>query len=146
MNVIAYGVADRIGAGNLLQSVDEVHAGGMGVRHGYVAVVELVFVVGTPLNNLTIDTCKLTDEKNMGVHLQGLAQRTDTHGQYQRVGEVYGFPIAIISERVLDEGSDLSCFNSSSLPHFFDMIPSRVGTSALSLTVRSSYRCPKRIL
>ncbi len=61
---------------------------------------------GTPLNNLTIDTCKLTDEKNMGVHLQGLAQRTDTHGQYQRVGEVYGFPIAIISERVLDEGSE----------------------------------------
>ena len=32
-------------AGNLLQSVDEVHAGGMGVRHGDIAVVELVFVV-----------------------------------------------------------------------------------------------------
>ena len=61
---------------------------------------------GNPVNNLTIDTCKLTDEKNMGVHLQGLAQRTDTHGQYQRVGEVYGFPIAIISERVLDDGRE----------------------------------------
>lgn len=59
---------------------------------------------GNPVNNLTIDTCKQTDEKNMGIHLQGLAQRTDTHGQYQRIGEVYGFPISIISERVLADG------------------------------------------
>lgn len=41
---------------------------------------------GNPLNNLSIDTCNLSDEKNMGIHLQGLAQRTDTHGQYKRVG------------------------------------------------------------
>lgn len=40
----------------------------------------------------------------MGIHLQGLAQRTDTHGQYQRIGEVYGFPISIISERVVSDG------------------------------------------
>ena len=32
-------------AGYLLQSIGEVHAGGMGVRHGNEAVVELVFVV-----------------------------------------------------------------------------------------------------
>ena len=61
---------------------------------------------GIPVNNLTIDTCNLTDEQNMGVHLQGLAQRTDTHGQYQRVGEVYGFPISIISERTLVDGHE----------------------------------------
>ena len=61
---------------------------------------------GTPLNNLTIYTCNLSDEKNMGIHLQGLAQRTDTHGQYQRVGEVYGFPISIISERTLVDGKE----------------------------------------
>ena len=59
---------------------------------------------GNPINNLTIDTCNLSDEKNMGVHLQGLAQRTDTHGLYQRIGEVYGFPISIISERVVSDG------------------------------------------
>ena len=59
---------------------------------------------GNPINNLTIDTCNLSDEKNMGIHLQGLAQRTDTHGQYQRIGEVYGFPISIISERVMSDG------------------------------------------
>ena len=61
---------------------------------------------GNPLNNLTIDTCNLSDEKNMGIHLQVLAQRTDTHGQYQRVGEVYGFPISIISERTLVDGKE----------------------------------------
>ena len=61
---------------------------------------------GNPLNNLTIDTCNISDEKNMGIHLQGLAQRTDTHGQYQRVGEVYGFPISIISERTLVDGKE----------------------------------------
>ena len=59
---------------------------------------------GNPINNLTIDTCNLYDEKNMGIHLQGLAQRTDTHGLYQRIGEVYGFPISIISERVVSDG------------------------------------------
>ena len=59
---------------------------------------------GNPINNLTIDTCNLSDEKNMGLHLQVLAQRTDTHGRYQRIGEVYGFPISIISERVVTDG------------------------------------------
>ena len=59
---------------------------------------------GNPINNLTIDTCNLSDEKNMGIHLQGLAQSTDTHGLYQRIGEVYGFPISIISERVVSDG------------------------------------------
>lgn len=61
---------------------------------------------GNPVNNLTIDTCNLSDEKNMGIHLQGLAQRTDTHGQYKRIGEVYGFPISIISERTLVDGKE----------------------------------------
>ncbi len=26
---------------------------------------------GNPINNLAIDTCNLSDEKNMGIHLQG---------------------------------------------------------------------------
>ena len=61
---------------------------------------------GNPVNSLKLDDCKYMDEQNMGVYLQGLAQRTDTHGQYQRVGEVYGFPISIISERVLTDGKE----------------------------------------
>ncbi len=61
---------------------------------------------GTPVNNLTIDTCNLRDEQNMGIHLQGLAMKTDTHGQYKRIGEVYGFPISIISERTVVDGKE----------------------------------------
>ena len=61
---------------------------------------------GNPVNNLTIDTCNLRDEQNMGIHLQGLALKTDTHGQYKRIGEVYGFPISIISERNLVDGKE----------------------------------------
>ena len=60
---------------------------------------------GNPVNNLTIDTCKLTDEKNMGIHLQNLAIRTNTHRQYQRIGEVYGFPVSIISEPTVVDGN-----------------------------------------
>ena len=61
---------------------------------------------GNPVNNLTIDTCNLRDEQNMGVHLQGLAIKTDTHGQYKRIGKIYGFPISIISERNLVDGKE----------------------------------------
>ena len=42
----------------------------------------------------------------MGSHLRGLATKTDTHGHYQRIGEVYGFPISIISERTLGDGKE----------------------------------------
>ncbi|WP_290203701.1 helicase-related protein, partial [uncultured Muribaculum sp.] len=61
---------------------------------------------GNPVNNLTIDTCNLRDEQNMGIHLQGLALKTDTHGQYKRIGEIYGFPISIISERTVVDGKE----------------------------------------
>ena len=61
---------------------------------------------GNPVNSLTIDTCKLTDEKNMGIHLQNLAIRTNTHRQYQRIGEVYGFPVSIISEPTVVDGKE----------------------------------------
>ncbi len=61
---------------------------------------------GNPVNNLTIDTCNLRDEQNMGIHLQGLAMKTDTQGQYKRIGEVYGFPISIISERTYTDGKE----------------------------------------
>lgn len=61
---------------------------------------------GNPINNLTIDTCHLTDEKNMGIHLQGLAINTNTNRRYQRIGEIYGFPISIISEPTVVDGHE----------------------------------------
>lgn len=57
-----------------------------------------------PVNMLKLDNSPGTDEKVMGKYLQELAKRTDTHGEYQRIGEIYGFPISIITERVLADG------------------------------------------
>ena len=59
---------------------------------------------GNPLPGLTLDGCGLTDIQNMGIHLQRLAQRTNTHGESVRVGEVYGFQISIVSEKTLTDG------------------------------------------
>lgn len=61
---------------------------------------------GNPVNSLVLDDCKYKDEQNMGIYLQGLARTTDTHGKYVRVGEVYGFPISIISERTIVDGKE----------------------------------------
>ncbi len=59
---------------------------------------------GNPLPGLTLDGCRFTDIQNMGIHLQGLAQRTNTHGESVRVGDVYGFPISITSEKTITDG------------------------------------------
>ena len=61
---------------------------------------------GNPVNSLVLDDCKYKDEQNRGIYLQGLARKTDTHGKYVRVGEVYGFPISIISERTVVDGRE----------------------------------------
>lgn len=61
---------------------------------------------GNPGNALRIDGCQSSDEKVVGKYLQTLAQKTDTHGQYERIGEVYGFPICIISERTVVDGTE----------------------------------------
>ena len=59
---------------------------------------------GNPLPGLALDGCRFTDIQNMGIHLQGLAQRTNTHGESVRVGDVYGFPISITSEKTITDG------------------------------------------
>ena len=59
---------------------------------------------GNPVNALRLDNFEFTDEERMGKRLQELAARTNTHGEYVRVGEIYGFPISIISERGIKDG------------------------------------------
>ena len=61
---------------------------------------------GNPLNALKMNDCDSADEKKLGAYLQDLAKRCDTHGRYVQIGEVYGFPISIISERTLVDGRD----------------------------------------
>ena len=40
----------------------------------------------------------------IGKHLQTMAENEDTGGQYKRIGELYGFPIKIVSERSFENG------------------------------------------
>ncbi|MCD7758661.1 MAG: helicase C-terminal domain-containing protein, partial [Bacteroides uniformis] len=59
---------------------------------------------GNRLNLLRIDGLDSTDEKTIGKRLQEIARNTTTGGQYKRVGELYGFPIEVVSERTLKDG------------------------------------------
>lgn len=59
---------------------------------------------GNPVNALTLDKCDATDEDGMGKYLQNLARTVNTHGEYVRVGEIYGFPICITSEKAIVDG------------------------------------------
>ena len=59
---------------------------------------------GNPVNALSLDNFGFTDEERMGKRLQELAAHTNTHGEYVRIGEIYGFPVSIISERCIKDG------------------------------------------
>ena len=59
---------------------------------------------GNRLNPIRVDGLEQTDEKSIGKRLQEIAKNATTGGQYNRVGELYGFPIKVVSERTLKEG------------------------------------------
>ena len=59
---------------------------------------------GNRLNLLRIDGLDSTDEKTIGKRLQEIARNATTGGQYKRVGELYGFPVEVVSERTLKDG------------------------------------------
>ena len=56
---------------------------------------------GNKINRIKLDGVEATDEKSIGTRLQEIAKNAATGGQYIRIGEVYGFPIYVISETVL---------------------------------------------
>ena len=59
---------------------------------------------GNRLNLVRLDDFKPTDEKSIGMRLQEIAKNASTGGAYQRIGELYGFPIKVVSENSLDNG------------------------------------------
>ena len=59
---------------------------------------------GNAINALKLDKCEFTDTEHMGKYLQSLARSTDTQGKYVRIGEIYGFPVSIKSERTIVDG------------------------------------------
>ena len=59
---------------------------------------------GNRLNLIKLDDFPSTDEKAIGKKLQEIAKNATTGGQYVRVGELYRFPIKVISETSLASG------------------------------------------
>ena len=49
-----------------------------------------------------------TDEKAIGKRLQEIAKNATTGGQPKRIGELYGFPVKVVSERTLSEGLEFT--------------------------------------
>jgi len=63
---------------------------------------------GNRLNAVKVDGVDLTDEKVIGKRLQEIAKNATTGGLYKAVGEFYGFPIKVVSERILKEGLEFT--------------------------------------
>ena len=63
---------------------------------------------GNRLNPIKIDGLDTTDEKAIGKRLQEIAKNATTGGLYTQVGELYGFPIKVVSERILKEGLEFT--------------------------------------
>ena len=59
---------------------------------------------GKRLNPIKIDGLDTTDEKAIGKRLQEIAKNATTGGQPKRIGELYGFPVKVVSERTLSDG------------------------------------------
>ena len=63
---------------------------------------------GNRLNMIKVDGVDSTDEKVIGKRLQEIAKNATTGGLYTQVGELYGFPIKVVSERILKEGLEFT--------------------------------------
>ncbi len=63
---------------------------------------------GNRLNPIKIDGLDTTDEKAIGKRLQEIAKNATTGGQPKRIGELYGFPVEVVSERTLSEGLEFT--------------------------------------
>ena len=63
---------------------------------------------GNRLNAVKEDGISSSDEKVIGKRLQEIAKNATTGGLYNPVGELYGFPIKVVSERMLKEGLEFT--------------------------------------
>ena len=59
---------------------------------------------GNILNLITLDGVESTNLEVIGKHLQILAEKETTGGQYKRIGEIYGFPVKIVSKTSFENG------------------------------------------
>ena len=63
---------------------------------------------GNRLNPVKVDGLDSSDEKTIGKRLQEISRNATTGGLYTRVGELYGFPVKVVSERILKDGLEFT--------------------------------------
>ena len=68
---------------------------------------------GNILNLIILDGVESTNLEVIGKHLQMLAEKETTGGQYKRIGEIYGFPVKIVSETSFEKNSASRAQSSS---------------------------------
>ncbi len=56
---------------------------------------------GNPLHNIRLDNANFEKTEDYGSYLQAKSLSMDTNGVYQRIGEVCGFPLTVITENVV---------------------------------------------
>ena len=62
---------------------------------------------GNHLNLIQIDGVDSADEKVIGKRLQEIAKNAATGGLYKPIGELYGFPIKVVSEKTVNNGVEV---------------------------------------
>ena len=63
---------------------------------------------GNRLNAVMLDDFPTADEKSIGKRLQEIAQNVKTGGAYKTIGELYGFPIKVVTEQTFRDGLPFS--------------------------------------
>ena len=58
-------------------------------------------------NPVRLDGLAATDAKSVGTRLQAIAKNAETGGEYTPIGELYGFPILVKTEKSIREGVEV---------------------------------------
>ena len=58
-------------------------------------------------NPVRLDGLVATDAKSVGTRLQAIAKNAETGGEYKPIGELYGFPILVKTEKSIREGVEV---------------------------------------
>ena len=58
-------------------------------------------------NPVRLDGLAVTDAKSVGTRLQEIAKNAETGGEYKPIGELYGFPILVKTEKSIREGVEV---------------------------------------
>ena len=59
---------------------------------------------GSPINDLKLTDVKSKENKDIGNYLMHIAKHADTNGKYERIGEIYGFPVSMITVASEEDG------------------------------------------